>query len=90
MTISHCTDKNQLASIGVVIPETYLMASILSSLSSSWEGLSDNLIYSTDLPFSEFSSLMIQEELHRELMEQPRPEQGAYTLGTRVRPQIRH
>jgi len=41
---------HQLASIGVVIPETDVMASIPFSLPSSWEGLSNNLIYRTDLP----------------------------------------
>jgi transposase InsO family protein len=81
------TMLNQLASIGVIIPNGELMTNILANLPESYESLSSHLIYRENLPtFSEFSALLLQEEVRRDLKDTRKITHEALTLGTRVRP----
>jgi hypothetical protein len=58
---------NQLASIGELIPDSDLIALVLSALPDSWDAVASTIIYRSTAPtFAELSGLMLQEELRRE------------------------
>jgi hypothetical protein len=59
---------NQLASISVIVADSELIIQILSTLPNSWEVLTSNFMYRTAMPsFTELTTMMLQEELCREI-----------------------
>jgi hypothetical protein len=81
------TILNQLANIGILIPNSELMTNILAHLSESYESLSNVLIYRKNLPsFIEFSAMLFQEEIRKDIHSPRKLVHEGLILGTRVRP----